>query len=129
MGYNILELRPELKPDLGTTEPKCPDKLQPLSGSNIPLRSELGNPGEANQDELANLNTKARHATDEARESWTAADLNNLACACSWSNLRDKANFYFEEALKKSSLSEEEKRIITCNLNLLKSSSTEDGKE
>lgn len=129
MGYNILELRPELKPDLGTTEPKCPDKLQPLSGSNIPLRSELGNPGEANQDELAKLIVKARDATDEVRESWTAADLNNLACAYSWSNLRDNANFYFEEALKKSSLSEEEKRIITCNLNLLKSSSTEDGKE
>ena len=126
MGYNILELRPELKPDLG---PKCPDKLRPLSGSNIPLRSELGNPGEANQDELAKLIVKARDATDEARESWTAADLNNLACACSWSNLRDKANFYFEEALKKSSLSEEEKRIITCNLELLEPPSTEDGKE
>ena len=128
MGYNILELRPELKPDLGTTEPKCPDKLQPLSGSNIPLRSELGNPGEANQDELAKLIVTARDATDEARKEWTAADLNNLACAHFWFNgATGKAISYFEEASKTAS--EEEKRIITCNLELLEPPSTEDGKE
>lgn len=126
MGYNILELRPELKPDLGKPElgTKCPDKLQPLSARNIPLRSELGNPGEANQDQLAKLIVTARDATEETRNGWTAADLNNLACAHFWFNgAREKAMSYFAEALGMDSLSKEEKRIITCNLNLLKAPS------
>lgn len=126
MGYSILALQPEIEP----TEPERPDKLQPLSPANIPLRPELGNPGQANKDLLAELIVKARNASDETKKSWTAADFNNLACAHFWFNgAREKAITYFEEALKKPSLGEEEKKIIASNLNLLKRPSTKDGKE
>ena len=122
-GYGTLDLKPELGPEVRPKECEPPDKLKPLPAVNI----ELDSSGEANKDLLAQLIVNARNASDETKQGWTAADLNNLACAHYWFNrARGKAISYFEEASKKPNLADGDKQIITCNLNLLKSLSNRD---
>ena len=97
--------------------------LSPLPAVFFPLSAEQGQPGTANEDVLSSLIAKGLR--DQTKNSWSAADYNNLACAYFWFNREEgklRAIHYLNQALSHSP-NDEEKKIIDQNLNLLKAPS------
>lgn len=97
--------------------------LSPLPAAFLPLSAEQGQPGTANEDVLSSLIAKGLR--DQTKNSWSAADYNNLACAYFWFNREEgklRAIHYLNQALSHSP-NDEEKKIIDQNLNLLKAPS------
>ena len=100
--------------------------LSPLPAAFLPLSAEQGQPGTANEDVLSSLIAKGLR--DQTKNSWSAADYNNLACAYFWFNREEGSPYaieYFEQALTllAATPTSEEAKTITSNLKLVKAPS------